>query len=503
MQTIQTENQGLRADIEVLKKNWESIAAKIGASTVNTTTAAPIVANSHLSPEEDDLYGAPGSLPALSPAASSSAESTNGDVSELSFEHPNVHAQAQAQALVARPSTSTSSSAASSNGKRVTRSTIRPNLRKDLGPSGASFSSAFGVGRSMNVHTTLIPELNFNFPVPPPSVFSASPPSLTDGTSSNNSLSAPSSNTSQSGGASPVPSFTSSVADIFAGKKDRDVAAPSARLNMNPALNGLSQEQINNLREQFFASAPGFAAVNNNGNNNNTNNNVNVTSGKVARSPLDPLQNSFFDSNPFISLRQDNLQDYRAQLYAKLANNVAGIHQAQQQQQQQSSNGNKAQSPVNGLKPAFFASPAPTQQIQGATAASSSSSAGAANELAMAGSMVTSKDAAEMAKIASIAQKTLFDKLSTAFWDAFSGSQHSTPKGIIPAKPQSQSQSSTSSSSPRRRGSNASAVNVDGQKIADVLAGRSRLQVVKNEQLEGNENVDDLTKKIEGMGLKK
>ncbi|KAK9899796.1 hypothetical protein P389DRAFT_207419 [Cystobasidium minutum MCA 4210] len=474
--TLRTENQGLRADIEVLKKNWESIAAKIGAAaTATATTASPATpahGHSHLTPDEDDLYGAPGSLPALSPAASSSAESTNGDhLSEVSFEQART--QAQTQASQARPSTSASTSSKGSNG-RVTRSSIqRPNLRKDLGPSGASFS-AFGTGRTMNVHTTLIPELNFNFPVPPPSMFSSSPPTTTaSSTDANNGAS----NNASSGRTSPASTGSgyASIADMLAGKRERDANASlnvNSRLNMNPALNGLTPEQIANLREQFFNANSTMLPPSSSAQEENA---TSLVSGKVSRGGnnhgLDPLQNSFFDTNPFISLRQDSLQDYRAQLYAKLANNVAGIHQAQSSSNH-NSNSNKNSDGLNGLRPAFFAASPPA---------------------------INEKDA-EVAKIASIAQKTLFDKLSTAFWDAFAGNNTSSTRSMVPA---------TSSDAKRpsaRRGSSSSNGDVDGQKVADLLAGRSRMQIVSNvnnNNQEKEDKVDSLARQVENMALKK
>lgn len=201
-------------------------------------------------------------------------------------------------------------------------------------------------------------------------------------------------------------------------------------------------------------------------------------SGKSARiaNGLDPLQSSFFDTNPFISLRQDNLQDYRAQLYAKLANNVAGIHQAQQQQnQQQSSNKGSNQQSMTGLRPAFFANqPIPRDVLDA--------------------QQQQQQDPEVIAKIASIAQKTLFDKLSTAFWDAFAGNNTPATKSLIP---------SDSAMNSSRRNSRATTTGAaDGQQVADVIAGRSRLQIVKNEMPE-DDDLDALARQVQNLGLKK
>lgn len=344
----------------------------------------------------------------------------------------------------------------------------------------------------MNVHTTLIPELNFNFPVPPPSLFSSSPPTLAVPPPPPSST-----NGSSAGRTSPSSpsSTTGSIGELLAGKRERDANASSynssnARLNMNPALNGLTPDQIANLREQFFnANSTMLPPSSSSSSSVQEDNAASLVSGKVSRhtngnaATLDPLQNSFFDSNPFISLRQDSLQDYRAQLYAKLANNVAGIHQAQSLQ---SSNNNKnptssSENGMNGLRPAFFAQSLPVNN-------------GNVNE----------KDA-EVVKIASIAQKTLFDKLSTAFWDAFAGNNTVPNKGMIPSSSiERKRRSSTSSSSSSSSSSGINSNEVDGQKVADLLAGRSKLQIVKvNDQEEKEDKVDSLTRQVENMGLKK
>lgn len=323
----------------------------------------------------------------------------------------------------------------------------------------------------MNVHTTLIPELNFNFPIPPPSVFSST--SSSPASNGNGPLPSIDGQASSNAGRTPSPPISSaaSIADMLAGKRDRDANTntANARLNMNPALNGLTPEQIANLREQFFNANSGLGLP---PASNEYENPANVVSGKINRNgaALDPLQNSFFDSNPFISLRQDSLQDYRAQLYAKLANNVAGIHQAQQQQPAQ---GNKSSNGVamNGLRPAFFAN-API------------SSNTTTNEA----------DHQEVVKIANIAQKTLFDKLSTAFWDAFAGNNTLPAKSMVPPS------SSSATTGAKRRGSNAGHGDVDGQKVADIIAGRSRLQVVKKND---DADLENLTHGIGNMGLKK
>ena len=89
---------------------------------------------------------------------------------------------------------------------------------------------------------------------------------------------------------------------------------------------------------------------------------------------------------------------------------------------------------------------------------------------------------AQMAGVAAIAQKTLFEKLSTAFWDAFSGQQ----QGVANANSMLRGERSKQ---------------VDGQKVADVLSGKSRLEVVSN-----NGKADEKTgleEALENLALEK
>jgi len=140
----------------------------------------------------------------------------------------------------------------------------------------------------------------------------------------------------------------------------RQQLQPTQSRNMNPALNSLSQEQINNLREQFgSSSAFGAGAGSNNRNNTiDSRDRARLLAGKDALSSSEDdnnsTQSSFFEANPFLLLRGDAFQEYRGQLYSKLANNAAGIASSQSALKAGLS------SPPEGLKPAFFAAPSAT-----------------------------------------------------------------------------------------------------------------------------------------------
>lgn len=423
--TLRSENQGLRADIEVLKKNWESIAAKITASaTIPPSPAGMSTGNNslHLTADEDDLYGA-GSLPALSPPSSSA--STNGDAESV-FDaaastvsssiggtassahsvraHARPHPQTKAGPSTATRRVSTRSSAAKEN--------TAPNVRKDISPStGSSFwdaaaspFSGFG-GRAMDVHTTFVPDFNIGSPAMSSVSLSGKPQQR---------------------------ELNPSLASLFAYGG-----------NVNPGLNNLSEQQVASLREHFGSSAAIAPAG------------PRRSGGdvKTANSSADPIRDSFFDTNPFLVLRNDNMQDYRGQLYSKLANNIAGI--------QTLSHASKAghASPPAGLRPAFFsASPVATEQST-ISASSSQPSAAVAQH------------------VGALATKTLFEKLSTAFWDAFTGEQPQA-KTLIP-----QSNGATSSS----RSKHASGSTT----MADVVTGRSKLVLVSTDAAQPSNSDDE------------
>ena len=232
--------------------------------------------------------------------------------------------------------------------------------------------------------------------------------------------------------------------------------------NMNPALNSLSQEQINNLREQFGSSSAfgAGAGANNRDNTIDSRDRARLLAGKDALASSssseddNSTQSSFFEANPFLLLRGDAFQEYRGQLYSKLANNAAGIAASSAALK------NGATSPPEGLKPSFFSE---KQAVVTVTE----------NEMIVAG-------------VAAIAQKTLFEKLSTAFWDAFSG----------------QSGSGTAGQTPLLRTGAGAEKQVDGKKVADVLSGKSRLAVVPNVE-SAKEEETGLESALEKLALRK
>ncbi|GAA5914676.1 hypothetical protein JCM6882_003599 [Rhodosporidiobolus microsporus] len=178
----------------------------------------------------------------------------------------------------------------------------------------------------------------------------------------------------------------------------------------------------------------------------------------------------FFASNPFW-LRPDQLDHNRAALYGKLANNAAGIVAAQKQQQREGSTSPASQEgehylPLpNGFKPAFFRSSKSIPSSSSATATSSSDLLAFQSPSTAAALGVSHQDAlalrtlsAATAAVAATAQKTLLQRMGGAFWDAFSGA----PASSVDVK--------------------GKAREVDPKKVAAVLSGRARVEVVPVEQ---------------------
>lgn len=165
----------------------------------------------------------------------------------------------------------------------------------------------------------------------------------------------------------------------------------------------------------------------------------------------------FFGSNPF-SLRADQVEEYRASLYGKLAHNAAGL-QASQKLQQSSGASSDGPLPVPaGFRPAFFSSPtfmrdppppySPPQtplSLAGKDARDVASS-----DLFNAQTMVD--DSARSTEVvASLATQTLFRRMASAFLDAFAGTDSASSGRLSP------------------------------DKVASVLSGQSRLAVVPND----------------------
>ena len=442
-----SENQGLRADIDILKANWESIAAKISASSVLATispssSSQPSQNSQQLTPEEDDLYGTASSLPALSPASSSA--STNGDAESLFDTHASTSTASTSQRRISTRS--------------CTSASAKPNVRKDISPStggafwdsNASPFSAFGNngpgGRAMDVHTTFVPELN---------MIESPASDLLAGKRDISSFSSPAYSGSSNG------NHNYSTNNYSYGG------------NMNSALNGLSESQLNALRGQFVHSA-------NSSSIGSSKNNRSSSSSSKQEGEHDPINVTFFDSNPFLVLRNDHLQDYRGQLYSKLANNVAGLQATHQ--------ANKAGHAVPvGLKPAFFSNPTSSSQYHQSLPKGYSNYKESQFERRQQQErdLMESQHEINIQHVGALATKTLFEKLSGAFWDAFMGEQPVARPLISPP--------SSSSSSPSHRAPCHSSYNqpdhpsfappqytrgLDTQKVVDVIAGRRKLLVV-------------------------
>lgn len=327
--------------------------------------------------------------------------------------------------LSAQPSPSSSATASRRIGTR-SGGVARPNLTKDvsaLGRRGAtgSWATAGGFGGGFtSVHTTLLPDVN-----------------LADGLHGKPSL------------------------------------PPFSAQSFNPALNALSANQL--------ADLPAVTAHLCNGG----------LSSAPRSGPQPPQQQQeapkgtfedFFASNPYW-LRPDQLDQSRAALYGKLANNAAGLVAAQAKSPQQ-----EGYLPVPaGFTPSFFRSSSPSSpssssidstapspsSTSAATPPSKSSTAaellafqspatayalGVSHQDATLGSAAAEQHAALVtaARVATLARETLASRMWSAFVDAFAG------PAVGPGAEQQQQQ----------RGA------MSADKVAAVLGGRARVEVV-------------------------
>ncbi|KAH8921231.1 hypothetical protein BT69DRAFT_351597 [Atractiella rhizophila] len=155
--------------------------------------------------------------------------------------------------------------------KRMTNSSSsipQLNVNKDVGVNGKRWGqSAFGGGYT-SVHRTLVPELRF-----------------ADSSSSSSSSSSSPSSSSSTDNITPPPAYS-------------QLNLPT---NMNPALNNLSPTQTS-LLPLFTAHLR--------------------ASGMPGKTEGKGVHDDFFGSNPY-NLRPDLVEEYRSQLYGKLANNLA------------------------------------------------------------------------------------------------------------------------------------------------------------------------------------
>ncbi|GAA5899145.1 hypothetical protein JCM8208_003015 [Rhodotorula glutinis] len=348
--------------------------------------------------------------------------------------------------LSAQPSSSSSSSS-----RRIgTRSggVARPNLTKDvsaLGRRGAtgSWATAGGFGGGFtSVHTTLLPDVN-----------------LADGLHGKPSL------------------------------------PPFATQSFNPALNALNANQLADLPAMTaHLRNAGLSSVGNG----------QQPQQQQQQAPKGTFED-FFASNPYW-LRPDQLDQNRAALYGKLANNAAGLVAAQAKSAQQ-----EGYLPVPvGFTPSFFrsssTSPSPSSSSTSSDSPASTSTAaptksstaaellafqspatafalGVSHQDATLGAAVAEQHAALVtaARVATLARETLASRMWSAFVDAFGG------PAVGPGAEQ-------------QRGT------ISADKVAAVLGGRARVEVVPVVAAPApvpvqQQEVDALGERMGGMSL--
>ncbi|SGY14326.1 BQ5605_C010g06142 [Microbotryum silenes-dioicae] len=216
--------------------------------------------------------------------------------------------------------------------------------------------------------------------------------------------------------------------------------------NFNPALNNISASSLaqctQHLREGSLASGQ-----------------------QQAPAPRSTFED-FFASNPYW-LRPDQVEEYRGQLYGKIANNTAGLIAAQKLGSSQLTSGSHLSMP-NGFRPAFF-----TSSPSSARFAAPSMNGGkeprdvgpSSDLLEFQSPRAALAQQQATALVATLATQTLFSKMTSAFVDAFTGSDGGKT--------------------------------MDANKVADVLAGRSKVQLVPQQSQQAAVS----TPSIESLGL--
>ncbi|KAL8278577.1 hypothetical protein RQP46_009069 [Phenoliferia psychrophenolica] len=213
--------------------------------------------------------------------------------------------------------------------------------------------------------------------------------------------------------------------------------------SFNPALNALSEQQRSQLPQ---ATAH-------------------------LRAPRPGTFDGFFESNPYW-LRPEHVEEYRSQLYGKMANNMAGTaaaHKAAASSTSTSPASSSGSPPstqylpiLPGFRPSFFTSP-----VSLPTPPSSSSSSTTDDLLAFQSPSLALSQQQQNQHVARLATTTLLSRMTSAFVDAFSGGP--------PA------------------GTGGGMMNPD--KVASVLSGRSTVKVVPNI------NADDLVARMGQLGI--
>lgn len=310
---------------------------------------------------------------------------------------------------------------------------VAPLSRRNGGAAGANSSWAASAGGSfMSVHTTLVPDVNFT-----------------------------------------------NLADGLHGKPSLAASSPFSNQSFNPALNALTSSQLASLPAMTAHTRSGPPATSGPPRNSSARD----VDGRLPAShqPSGTFQD-LFASNPFY-LRPDALDQSRAALYGKLANNAAGLLAAQKQageqppsesgeQQRHATCEERQYLPVpTGFRPAFFTSPKTAASSSSSTTANellafqSPSAAAAAAAAVPATPTLSHQEAVELrqqatlAQVAHLANQTLVQRMASSFWDAF--------VGPAPAGGTTHHHA-------------AGAKSLDADKVKAVLLGHARVQVVPN-----------------------
>ncbi|KAI5478409.1 bZIP transcription factor [Pseudohyphozyma bogoriensis] len=210
---------------------------------------------------------------------------------------------------------------------------------------------------------------------------------------------------------------------------------PFSTQNFNPALNNLTPQQRADLPSLTSHLRTGFNAPVAN---------PDSTTPPTPRGTFD----NFFESNP-LWLRADNIDEYRGQLYGKVANNVAGAAAANKSGSTPNAQGHL---PLpTGFRPAFFQS---SRSLSPPAALLSGKEARDINPTSDLLAFQNPRAAVEEEnrRVAGLAASTLFSKMTGAFFEAFAGTVEERKLGMM-----------------------------SSEKVASVLSGRSSLQVVPNE----------------------
>ncbi|GAA5874497.1 hypothetical protein JCM3774_005736 [Rhodotorula dairenensis] len=412
---IRAENTGLRTEVATLREQWQNLLDKLSSMTTPPAAAAAGTTAAGLGTNPPRV---------IASAASAGAAAA-------------VKQEDAGEAIVMPDSNSAISSRRI--GTRSTSGIQVPNLAKDVAPlsrraggGGGNSSWAASAGSFMSVHTTLVPDVNFT-----------------------------------------------NLADGLHGKPSLAASSPFSNQSFNPAMNALTASQLASLPAMTAHTRSGLAATTATGGTGRHNSTDSNNSARpAAPQPPSGTFQDLFASNPFY-LRPETLDQSRAALYGKLANNAAGLLAAQKQageqssptaeQQQQATRDERQYLPIpTGFRPAFFTSPKVAASSSTASELlafqSPSSAAAAAASSVPATPTLSHQEAVELrqqatlAHVAHLANQTLVQRMASSFWDAFVGPapNAAAAAGAVGAK------------------------SLDAEKVKAVLLGHARVQVVPN-----------------------